>query len=282
MKREIDHLARLLHMAVDYKKKIGFKGQFYIEPKPREPSTHQYDSDAAACLNFLREYDLMEHFKLNIETNHATLAGHTMRTSSSRHATRARSAPSMPTPATRTHRLGHRPVPDEHLPHHEIMLEVLAMGGLTTGGLNFDAKCRRESPSSRRPLPRHIGGMDAFARGLKIAAARTLGVDAEILDAIMGHAEYTNTPRQSAMARHLFAVDELAGFIVACAKVRPDGLATLEPASVTKKLKTLTFAAAVSRQDIDQGIRELGVDPAAHIATCIAAIRDQHCMAKGT
>jgi putative nucleotidyltransferase with HDIG domain len=115
-----------------------------------------------------------------------------------------------------------------------------------------------------------------------VAHLRTLGVDAEILDAIMGHAEYTNTPRQSAMARHLFAVDELAGFIVACAKVRPDGLATLEPASVTKKLKTLTFAAAVSRQDIDQGIRELGVDPAAHIATCIAAIRDQHCMAKGT
>jgi xylose isomerase len=79
MKREIDHLARLLHMAVDYKKKIGFKGQFYIEPKPREPSTHQYDSDAAACLNFLREHNLLEHFKLNLETNHATLAGHSMR-----------------------------------------------------------------------------------------------------------------------------------------------------------------------------------------------------------
>jgi xylose isomerase len=60
-------------MAVDYKKKIGFKGQFYIEPKPREPSTHQYDSDAAACLNFLREYGLLEHFQLNIETNHATI-----------------------------------------------------------------------------------------------------------------------------------------------------------------------------------------------------------------
>src|SRR5690606_15793289 len=78
MKRELDHLAALLHMAVDYKKKIGFTGQFYIEPKPREPSTHQYDSDAAACLNFLREYGLLDHFKLNIETNHATLAGHTM------------------------------------------------------------------------------------------------------------------------------------------------------------------------------------------------------------
>ena len=78
MKRELDHLAKFLHMAVDYKKKIGFKGQFYIEPKPKEPTRHQYDSDAAACLNFLREYDLMDDLKLNIETNHATLAGHTM------------------------------------------------------------------------------------------------------------------------------------------------------------------------------------------------------------
>ena len=79
MKRELDHLAKLLHMAVAYKKKIGFKGQFYIEPKPKEPTKHQYDSDSAACLNFLREYDLLPHFKLNLETNHATLAGHTMR-----------------------------------------------------------------------------------------------------------------------------------------------------------------------------------------------------------
>ena len=78
MKREVEHLAKFLHMAVDYKKQIGFKGPFYIEPKPKEPTKHQYDSDAAACLNFLREYGLLEHFKLNLETNHATLAGHTM------------------------------------------------------------------------------------------------------------------------------------------------------------------------------------------------------------
>ncbi len=78
LKREQEHLAKLLHLAVDYKKKLGFKGQFYIEPKPKEPTKHQYDSDAAACLNFLREFDLLPHFKLNLETNHATLAGHTM------------------------------------------------------------------------------------------------------------------------------------------------------------------------------------------------------------
>src|SRR5947209_16871259 len=78
MKRELEHLARFLHLAVDYKKQIGFKVQLYIEPKPKEPTKHQYDSDAAACLNFLREYDLIDHLKLNLETNHATLAGHTM------------------------------------------------------------------------------------------------------------------------------------------------------------------------------------------------------------
>lgn len=71
LKRERNHLAALLHMAVDYKQKLGFKGQFYIEPKPKEPTKHQYDSDAAACLNFLREYELLPHFKLNLETNHA-------------------------------------------------------------------------------------------------------------------------------------------------------------------------------------------------------------------
>ncbi len=75
LKREREHLAAFLHMAVDYKKEIGFAGQFYIEPKPQEPTTHQYDSDAAACLNFLREFGLLDHFKLNLETNHATLAG---------------------------------------------------------------------------------------------------------------------------------------------------------------------------------------------------------------
>src|SRR5215471_11340417 len=78
LKREMDHLGAFMRLAVAYKKQLGFKGPFYIEPKPKEPTKHQYDSDAAACLNFLREYELLDHFKLNIETNHATLAGHTM------------------------------------------------------------------------------------------------------------------------------------------------------------------------------------------------------------
>jgi predicted hydrolase (HD superfamily) len=99
-------------------------------------------------------------------------------------------------------------------------------------------------------------------------------VDDEILSAILGHAEYSGTPRTSAMAKALFAVDELAGFVVACAKVRPNGLADMEPSSVKKKLKDKAFAAAVSREDIRKGVAELGVDESEHIRTCIAAIRD--------
>jgi len=171
MKRELDHLARFLHMAVDYKKKIGFEGQFYIEPKPREPSTHQYDSDSAACLNFLREYDLLDHLKLNLETNHATLAGHTMM-----HEMRvAAGAGALGSVDANT---GDELIgwDTDQFPTNiylttQIMLEVLKMGGFTTGGLNFDAKCRRESFEPVDLFHAHIGGMDAFARGLKIAHA---------------------------------------------------------------------------------------------------------------
>ena len=106
-----------------------------------------------------------------------------------------------------------------------------------------------------------------------VAYLRGRGVDEEILHAIMAHAPYTGTARDTPMARHLFAVDELAGFIVACGKVRPDGVATLEPSSVRKKLKNPAFAAAVSREDMAVGVAELGVAEDDHIACCIAAIR---------
>ncbi|HOO91954.1 MAG TPA: xylose isomerase [Opitutales bacterium] len=171
MKRELDHLAHLLHMAVDYKQKIGFKGQFYIEPKPREPTTHQYDSDSAACLNFLREYGLLNDFKLNIETNHATLAGHTM----FHELTVAANAGALGSiDANRGDELigwDTDQFPTNLYTNVEVMLIVLGMGGFTTGGLNFDAKRRRESHEPVDLFHAHIGGMDAFARGLKIAAA---------------------------------------------------------------------------------------------------------------
>jgi xylose isomerase len=166
MKRELDHLAALLHMAVDYAKKIGFTGQFYIEPKPREPSTHQYDSDSAACLNFLREYGLMGHFKLNLETNHATLAGHTML----HEMTVAIAADSLGSiDANQGDELigwDTDQFPTDLYLTTSIMQKVLE----TTGGLNFDAKRRRESHDPSDLFHAHIGGMDAFARGLKAAA----------------------------------------------------------------------------------------------------------------
>jgi len=171
MKRELDHLAAFLHMAVDHAKKIGFEGPFYIEPKPREPSTHQYDSDAAACLNFLREYGLMDQFKLNIETNHATLAGHTME----HELTVAANAGMLGSiDANRGDTLigwDTDQFPTDIQLATQVMLVVLKMGGLTTGGLNFDAKRRRESHDPIDLMHAHIGGMDAFARGLKIAHA---------------------------------------------------------------------------------------------------------------
>ena len=171
MKREIDNMGRFMHLAVDYAKEIGFDGTFLIEPKPKEPTKHQYDSDAAACINYLRAYELTDRFKLNIETNHATLAGHTM-----------------------MHELdyaGHQGMlgsidantgdlllgwdtdqfPTNFYLTAEVMLMLLKYGGVAPGGVNFDAKVRRESFEPIDLFHAHVGGMDAFARGLKIAAA---------------------------------------------------------------------------------------------------------------
>ena len=171
MKREQEHLAKFLHMAVDFKKKIGFKGQFYIEPKPKEPTKHQYDSDAAACLNFLREFGLLPHFKLNIETNHATLAGHTMQ--HELEVAGAAGALGSIDANTGDELLGWDTdqFPTSIYLTTYTMLSVLKYGGFKTGGVNFDAKVRRESFEPVDLFHAHIGGMDAFARGLKIAAA---------------------------------------------------------------------------------------------------------------
>jgi xylose isomerase len=171
LKRELEHLAGFLHMAVDYKKKIGFKGQFYIEPKPKEPTKHQYDSDAAACLNFLHEYDLMGHLKLNLETNHATLAGHSMQ----HELEVAAAAGALGSIDANTGDLllgwDTDQFPTDIYLTTQCMWTILKSGGLTSGGVNFDAKVRRESFEPIDLFYAHIGGMDAFARGLKIAAA---------------------------------------------------------------------------------------------------------------
>jgi xylose isomerase len=171
LKRELDHLAQFLHMAVDYAKEIGFTGQFYIEPKPKEPTKHQYDSDAAACINFLRQYDLIDHLKLNLETNHATLAGHSMQ-----HEMETAGAAGVLGSIdanTGDMLLGWDTdqFPTDIYLTSQCMYTLLKYGGFTGGGVNFDAKVRRESFEPIDLFYAHIGGMDAFARGLKIAAA---------------------------------------------------------------------------------------------------------------
>ena len=170
LKRELDHLARFLHMAVDYKKKIGFDGQLLIEPKPMEPTTHQYDFDAGNVYGFLVKNGLEKDFKLNIEANHATLAGHTFHHElafcvahgvlGSVDANRGDLLLGWDTDQFPTN------IYDTTLAMHTI----LRGGGFTTGGLNFDAKVRRQSIDVEDLFHAHIGAMDAFARGLKNAA----------------------------------------------------------------------------------------------------------------
>ena len=166
MKREQEHLAKFLHTAKDYARKNGFKGTFFIEPKPCEPTKHQYDYDAATVISFLRQYDLMEDFKLNIEVNHATLAGHTF-THELQVAADAGLLGSMD-----ANRGDYQNGWDtDQFPNNineltEAMLIILEAGGFQGGGVNFDAKIRRNSTDPADLFYAHIGGMDAFARAL--------------------------------------------------------------------------------------------------------------------
>ena len=170
MALEQDNMARLMRMTVDYARSIGFNGSFYIEPKPKEPTKHQYDFDTATVLAFLRKYGLDKDFKMNIEANHATLAGHTfqheLRTAADNGVFGSIDAnqgdlmlgwdtDQFPTNVYET---------------AMCMYEVLRVGGFTTGGLNFDAKTRRGSYTKEDIFLAYIAGMDAFALGLRVAA----------------------------------------------------------------------------------------------------------------
>jgi xylose isomerase len=171
LRQEQEQMAVFFSMCIDYAREIGFTGQFLIEPKPKEPTKHQYDFDSATILNFLKTYDLIDYFKLNIEANHATLAGHTFE-----HELAVAAAAG---------KLGSMDInrgdlllgwdtdqfPTDLYSTVYAMLEVLAAGGLGSGGMNFDAKVRRASFEPIDLFHAHIGGMDAFARGLISAAA---------------------------------------------------------------------------------------------------------------
>lgn len=169
MQLELDNLARFYHMAVEYANEIGFDGQFLIEPKPKEPTKHQYDFDAATAIAFLQKYDLQDHFKLNIEANHATLAGHTFQ-----HELRVARINGMlgSVDANQGDLLlgwDTDEFPTDLYATTLAMYEILQNGGLGSGGLNFDAKPRRESFETDDLLYIHIVGMDSFAKGLKAA-----------------------------------------------------------------------------------------------------------------
>lgn len=169
MKHEQDQMARFLEMAVEHKKNIGFKGTLLIEPKPKEPTKHQYDYDAATVLSFLHKYGLEDEYKLNIEANHATLAGHTFEHDL--------------TVASIDGKLGSIDAnrgdyllgwdtdlfPSDIYSATFAMMVIINQRGLGTGGINFDAKVRRGSFDEQDLFHAHIGGMDSFARGLKIA-----------------------------------------------------------------------------------------------------------------
>lgn len=169
MKREQEHFARVLHTAKDYARKQGFKGAFFIEPKPCEPTKHQYDYDAATVIGFLREHDLLNDFKLNIEVNHATLAGHTFQ-----HELQVAADAGLLGSIDANRGDYQNGWDTDQFPNNvnelaEAMLIVLEAGGFQGGGINFDAKIRRNSTDAADLFHAHIGGMDTFARALVIA-----------------------------------------------------------------------------------------------------------------
>jgi xylose isomerase len=169
MKREKEHLAKFLAMARDYGRKNGFKGTFLIEPKPMEPTKHQYDFDAETVIGFLRAYGLENDFKLNIEVNHATLAGHTFQ-----HELQVAADTGLLGSIDANRGDYQNGWDTDQFPTNigelaEIMLVILEARGFETGGVNFDAKTRRNSTDLEDIFLAHIGGMDAFARGLLVA-----------------------------------------------------------------------------------------------------------------
>jgi xylose isomerase len=171
MSLEQDNLARFFHLAVEYARSIGFKGQFLIEPKPKEPTKHQYDFDVAACYAFLRKYGLMSYFKMNIEMNHATLAAHTFQ--HELHFARTNGLLGSVDANQGDLLLGWDTdqLPTNIYETTLAMYEILKNGGLHSGGLNFDAKVRRGSFEPEDLFIAHVAGIDAFARGYKVAAA---------------------------------------------------------------------------------------------------------------
>lgn len=213
MKREQEHLAMFLHKAKDYARLQGFKGTFFIEPKPCEPTKHQYDYDSATVISFLRQHDLLADFKLNIEVNHATLAGHTFT-----HELQVAADAGMLGSIDANRGDYQNGWDTDQFPNDineltEAMLIILQAGGFAGGGINFDAKIRRNSTDAEDLFYAHIGGMDTFARALVTA------------ENILNHGAYNNLRKEryasyddgkgAAFEAGKLSLEELAQFAIA-------------------------------------------------------------------
>ncbi len=197
LKSELDHMGRFLNMVVEYKHKIGFKGTILVEPKPQEPSKHQYDYDAATCIGFLRKYGLEDEVKLNLEQGHAILAGHSFE-----HEIAVAAAEGMLGSIDMNRNDYQSGWDTDQFPNNtpEVALAyyyILKAGGFTTGGTNFDAKIRRQSLDAKDLVAAHVGGMDICARGLKAAAAMI--EDGGLEDALTERYSGWNTPEAVSM-----------------------------------------------------------------------------------
>jgi xylose isomerase len=214
MKREMDHMARFLHIAKDYARKQGFKGTFFIEPKPMEPSKHQYDFDAATVIGFLQNYGLEKDFKLNIEVNHATLALHSFQ-----HELQIAANAGMLGSIDANRGDYQNGWDTDQFPNNiyeltEAMLVILEAGGFQGGGINFDAKTRRNSTDLADLFYAHIGGMDVFARALLVA------------DAVL-----TQSPYRSLRAERYASFDEGDGALFENGKLKLSDLARIAKAN---------------------------------------------------
>ena len=197
MGRELDHMGRFLNMVVDYKHKIGFQGTILVEPKPQEPSKHQYDYDAATCYGFLQKYGLENEVKLNLEQGHAILAGHSFE-----HEIATAAALGVLGSIDMNRNDYQSGWDTDQFPNNvpEVALayyHILKAGGLATGGTNFDAKLRRQSLDARDLIAAHVGAMDVCARGLKAAAAML--EDGGLEDALKERYAGWDTPEARAM-----------------------------------------------------------------------------------
>ncbi|WP_425083390.1 xylose isomerase [Ruegeria profundi] len=211
MGAELDHMGRFLNMVVEYKHKIGFKGAILVEPKPQEPSKHQYDYDAATCIGFLRKYGLEDEVKLNLEQGHAILAGHSFE-----HEIATATAEGMLGSIDMNRNDYQSGWDTDQFPNNtpEVALayfHILKAGGFTTGGTNFDAKIRRQSIDAEDLIAAHVGGMDICARGLKAAAAMIEdgGLEAALAD------RYAGWSTEAAQSMLSSGLDEITARVLA-------------------------------------------------------------------